>query len=285
MVHAIVVAFHPDPDRFSLAIGALSAQVDAVIVVDNGGDAVAPGHTVLRQASNVGVGAAQNIGIRAALDAGATHVLLLDQDSVPAEGMVARLLAALSGRVAAAGPVFVGEAGGAESRFVRFGLLGFERVRCGDAEAVVPADFLIASGTLIRADALRDVGLMDESFFIDHVDTDWCLRARARGWGLAGVCSARMSHRLGESTVHIAGIPYYQHGALRHYYTFRNSLLLYRRPHARHRWILADALRLVKLLAAMAVFSPPRLANLCAAARGLRDGLRGRTGELSDSAS
>jgi rhamnosyltransferase len=282
LVYAIVVAFHPDPDRFSSAISVLSAQVDSVIVVDNGGDAIASGHKVLRLDSNVGVGAAQNAGIRAALEAGATHVLLLDHDSIPAEGMVTRLLAALSGRVAAAGPVW--EADGAESRFIRFGRLGFERVRCGEADAVMDVDFLIASGTLIRADALLDIGQMDESLFIDHVDTDWCLRARAKGWRLAGVCGARMSHRLGERTFHLAGVPFHSHGPDRCYFTFRNSLLLYRRPHATARWIRADAMRLLKLAAATALFGRPRLASLAAAGRGFADGMREWSGPASERA-
>jgi len=53
---------------------------------------------------------------------------------------------------------------------------------------VLETDMLIASGCLIPADVLRDVGLMDDALFIDHVDTDWCMRARARGYRLLGVC-------------------------------------------------------------------------------------------------
>ncbi len=292
MIYAVVVAFHPEPARFAELLGAVAGQVDAVIVVDNGRDAVAPGCRVLQQPGNVGIAAAQNAGIRAALDAGATHVLLLDHDSVPAQDMVARLRgpldsgAAIGDRIAAAGPVFADESAGTESWFVRFGALGFRRERCRDGAATIEADLLISSGTLIVADALRDFGGMDESLFIDHVDTDWCLKARAKGWRLIGVCAARMSHRLGDRAVRVAGgRPFYVHGPLRQYYTFRNSALLYRRPHAPVRWMLGDAMRLAKLLAATALFAPPRLRNLAAALRGFADGWRGRSGKASDTAS
>ena len=292
MIHAVIVAYHPEPARFSGLLRALTGQVDGIVVVDNGNGVDAPGCVVLPQRENVGIATAQNTGIRAALGAGASHVLLLDHDSVPAPDMVARLREALDAavargeRAAAAGPVFVDESAGGESWFVRFGPFGFRRERCADNAFRIEADFLIASGTLIRADALRDVGPMDDALFIDHVDTDWCLRARAKGWRLYGVCAARMSHRLGERAVRAAGSrPFYVHGPLRQYYTFRNSALLYRRPHAPARWIFGDAMRLLKLLAASALFAPPRLANLGAALRGFADGWRGRAGKASDSGS
>lgn len=288
-VHAVVVAYHPEAARFALLLHSLAAQVDAITVVDNGNDVAAPGCKVLPQSTNVGIAAAQNAGIAAALDSGASHVLLLDHDSVPAPGMVRRLREALDtaadvgDRIAATGPVFVDESAGTDSWFVRFGPFGFRRERCVGGASRVEADFLISSGTLISADALRDIGMMDESLFIDHVDTDWCLRARAKGWRLQGVCDARLSHRLGERAVTIAGSrPFYVHGPLRQYYTFRNSVLLYRRPYAPARWIVGDAMRLVKLLAASALFAPPRLRNVGAALRGFADGWRGRAGKVSD---
>ncbi|MGH8629967.1 MAG: glycosyltransferase family 2 protein, partial [Burkholderiales bacterium] len=100
---------------------------------------------------------------------------------------------------------------------------------------------------------------------------------------LLGVCAARMSHRLGERAVRLRAIesrPFYVHGPARYYYTFRNSLLLYRLPHAPLRWKLADAGRLLMLLGAIAVFAPPRLQNIQAAFRGLADGIRGRAGPV-----
>ncbi len=35
-------------------------------------------------------------------------------------------------------------------------------------------DTLNSSGSLISCEALRKVGLFDEGFFIDHVETEWC---------------------------------------------------------------------------------------------------------------
>jgi rhamnosyltransferase len=298
-VCAVVVTFYPDAERFASVLAALASQVAVVVVVDNGGAArdvgalcagAAPTNCVfLPQQNNIGVAAGQNSGIRWAVAAQADYVLLLDHDSVPAPDMVERLRSALEAaarqgrRVAAAGPLFTDDQSSATSYFVRFGPLGFQRLRCGgqDRAQVINADFLISSGTLIPAAALQAIGLMKESLFIDHVDTEWCLRARDRAYELLGVCAARMSHRLGERSIALgpAGSrPYYVHGPLRHYYTFRNSLLLYRLPHAPLRWVLGDMMRLLLLFAALATVAAPRLRNILAALQGLADGIRGRSG-------
>lgn len=302
-VCAVVVTYHPSAERFASVLAALAPQIATIVVADNGGVArevgalcagAAPANCVfLPQQGNIGVAAGQNAGIRWAMAAQADYVLLLDHDSVPASDMVERLRAALESaarqgkHVAAAGPVFTDEQSQADSYFVRFGRFGFDRLRCDgqNGAAIIDVDFLISSGTLISATALQGVGLMAESLFIDHVDTEWCLRAKFRGYGLLGVCAARMSHRLGERSVTLgpAGTrPYYVHGPMRHYYTFRNSLLLYRLPHASLRWMFGDALRLLSLFTALAVLAAPRLTNVRAALQGMADGLRARSGPAID---
>ncbi|RME85185.1 MAG: glycosyltransferase family 2 protein, partial [Zetaproteobacteria bacterium] len=50
----------------------------------------------------------------------------------------------------------------------------WRKARCGD--------HLRGSCLMIRMRAWEDVGPMDERFFLYFEETDWCLRARARGW-------------------------------------------------------------------------------------------------------
>ena len=294
-IHAVIVAFHPQTDRFVAALGAVLPQVAAAVIVDNSGpgspvDALVREHapqrcTLLSMSGNTGVAVAQNAGIRHALSAGADAILLLDDDSVAGEGMVARLATELSdaaargAKVAAAGPRFEEEQSGVHSRFVRYGMLGPVRLPCTDEGRVLDVDMLISSGSLIPADTLREVGLMDEALFIDHVDTDWCMRARSRGFRLLGVCGARLSHRLGDRAPHsFAGRRIFFRSADRHYYMFRNSIALYRRPHAPAGWIVGDALKLLSLSVAIAAGCAPRGEHIAAMASGIAHGFRGRMG-------
>ena len=108
------------------------------------------------------------------------------------------------------------------------GFLDFKRLDCDQADAVVNVDFLLSSGSLLPLSALANIGLMDESLFIDHVDTEWCFRAKAHGFQLFGVCDAVMTHALGERRKEIwflrqRVVPF--HKPFRYYYMFRNSFL------------------------------------------------------------
>ena len=93
-VIAVVVTHRPDIRATARLLAALAPQVAHVVVVDNGSPAETV--TALREAlstttgelvslaENVGIAAAQNVGITRARAGGATHILLSDQDSLPA---------------------------------------------------------------------------------------------------------------------------------------------------------------------------------------------------------
>ena len=118
-VVAVVVTYRPEDDCREL-LNALGVQCNAVVVIDNGsGPAFVAGLAAACSASgaefvglsqNVGIAAAQNCGIERARELGATHVLLSDDDSLPPENMVARLLEgfAAGGAVAGTGVDSVG---------------------------------------------------------------------------------------------------------------------------------------------------------------------------------
>lgn len=62
-----------------------------------------------------------------------------------------------------------------------------------------PVDVEAISGAcmLVRRDALEDVGLLDEGYFMHCEDLDWCMRFRQKGWRILFVPDARMIHYKG----------------------------------------------------------------------------------------
>ncbi len=52
---------------------------------------------------------------------------------------------------------------------------------------------------LIRREAIGDVGLLDEDYFMYTEEVDWCYRASIVGWGLCYVPAARVIHYGGQS--------------------------------------------------------------------------------------
>lgn len=294
---AIVVTYHPDATCLTRLLTVLTCEVERTIVVDNtpGGITLpivdVSAVSVILNGHNAGVAAAQNVGIRAALDGGADHVLLLDQDSLPAAGMVAHLHQRL-GRILEHDPrvgavaASYGDAGAYEGGYVRFDTMGPRRIRCGTGEeglTGLKVDVTISSGLLVPVWALDDIGLMDESLFIDHVDTDWCLRARARGYSLFIDCGARLEHHLGVGGQRIwlgrwRRIP--KHVPERHYYQWRNALLLARRDYVPWSWTASVLVRQFGRAALATLVGPHRARTLYFTLRGLADGVAGVSGPI-----
>lgn len=293
-VAAIIVTYFPDLQRLQRLLESLVPQVTRIFVVDNTGDAslllsdtLGSGAILIPLKENLGIAAAQNIGARAAMDSASRFVLLLDQDSLPAADMVPRLVSAwrsltfAGNRVAAVGPRVLGRSGPAG--FIRFGGLRRNIVHAAPSEHWVRCDMLIASGTLISMDSLAQVGGMNEALFIDKVDTEWCLRASARGLLHFGVPHATMDHALGHQDAR-AWIFGWRTFAVsrpfRYYYIFRNFFLVRRMPHATSRWCRAEGVECLKSLVYFGLVSGQRWANAIMMARGIADGLRGISGPM-----
>lgn len=298
-VHAIVVTFNPERDVLLREFALMAPQVDKIWLVDNAshqslavwvsGLPWVAKLELVQMSANLGLGAAQNAGIQRARAAGASHVLILDQDSEPMPDMVNRLLAASDRlqsagvRVAAVAPVYADSATGLASGFVRLGWLDFKKQTALPGQEVVEADFVISSGSLVPVSVLDDIGLMDESLFIDHVDTEWCLRAQSKGYRLFGVPSARMVHSLGDRRTRLwflrwRNVPY--HSPFRYYYILRNSLLMQRRSYMPIKWRIAELIRCCRVICFYSLFGRQRLACLRMMMRGIVDGFRGVIGPM-----
>jgi len=289
VVCAVVVIYRPETAVLRELLAAVGPQVAATVVVDNGSDRSdtglaellqQPAVTMLRNDSNHGLAKALNQGIAWARQQHATHVLLLDQDSTPAPDMVARLLAALArleadGPVGAVGPTLIDPRTGRRAHFVRFGFPLNPLVHAAPDE-IVRCDFLTTSGSLIPMTVLDRFGGMEEPFFIDHIDVEWCARVRQGGFRIHGVGSATMLHRIGDRL--LMGTRLFVHSPERLYYIMRNRVLLYRLPHIPWAWIGQDLLRIPIKFALFSLFVPGRLRNIGGMLAGLRDGVLGRNG-------
>jgi len=160
--------------------------------------------TVIANPGNVGLAAAQNQGLEAALAGGADWILLLDDDSVPGDAMVATMLAAWRDladrrRVGLLTPRLTDAEGTLRPRLLTArGRFDLARTPLAPGSVVRDGVFAIASGSLVRAAMLRVVGRMDARFFIDYVDVEFSLRLRRAGFEIVGVGDAVLTHRLGE---------------------------------------------------------------------------------------
>lgn len=182
-VEAVVVAYRGAQalDRALTALGDLP-----VTVVDNSQSdsvrAVAESHSAAytRTAENVGFAAGVNSALRPILAGPPIDVLLLNPDAEISAAGVARLAASLhaSPRAAAIAPRIDGQR-------VAWPYPSPWRAwveALGLARLVGGPTFAIGAVLLLRWEALRQVGLFDERFFLYAEETDWQRRARALGW-------------------------------------------------------------------------------------------------------
>jgi glycosyltransferase involved in cell wall biosynthesis len=145
-----IVLYHPDVNTLGSVISSAAVQVSRLILIANDGlpqsCPLLENAVVVKQEKNLGLGAAYNLAAKWARERGATHLLLLDQDSMPASGTLAALREAFKqpGPVAATGPLWRDSRTGQDGFFVRPTRWGTCKYRPATSE-IVPVDFLISS--------------------------------------------------------------------------------------------------------------------------------------------
>ncbi|MBN2184099.1 MAG: glycosyltransferase [Candidatus Krumholzibacteriota bacterium] len=94
-------------------------------------------------------------------------------------------------------------------------------------------DWLIGACLMVRREAIRKVGKMDERFFLYFEDTDWCFRMNQHGWGVFYLPSSVMTHRYERSSARsVFKKPFLMHlVSLLRYYEKWNRLFFFFRRH------------------------------------------------------
>jgi N-acetylglucosaminyl-diphospho-decaprenol L-rhamnosyltransferase len=203
-VSAVILTMGNRREMLATVLDHLDGEpVGEVIVVDNGPDGAAasqvgdrPHVQVLRPGSNTGVGG-RNLGARAATG---DLVLMLDDDSYPLPGAVARLVRPFESNPrlgAAGGLVRDVDADGRVTQSDGPGTFDW-LVRAGRTGEVPPegmsADFFAEGGVLLRREAYLEVGGFFEPFFFTCSEMDLSTRLLAAGWDVRYFPEAEFDH-------------------------------------------------------------------------------------------
>lgn len=288
----VTVTFRPDLARLRAQLEALPRGALKILVDNGSGRAVVAELQRLASSSadtelvplptNRGLAAAVNVGTQHHTAIGRRFLLMLDQDSVPQEGSVSRLLEAylmLSDRgtlVGCVGPALQDPSAGSRHGFHRIKrgfVWGREQPR---STQLVECDGLNGSGTLVELELFGRLGGLDESFFIDHVDTDWSFRVRSAGYKMFGVPDAVFSHAMGERSVRFwlgAWQLWPVRSADRHFYLARNAVRLLRRAYVPWVWKVWAVPKLIATVAVFGIFGPDRVKQIHSIVSGVRAGL------------
>ena len=203
---------------------------------------------IINNLNNIGLSSALNVGILEAKKQGAKMVALFDQDTLLPDDFSQNMLKHINsyqGQIKPAlfSPVFFNHVTDDYGSIINFKPFRLIRSKPDKQKLIIHPQYVITSGSFIPMSVLDDVGLMREELFIDFVDIEWCLRARAKGYEIVSFPQIEIAHHLGDSSVSFMGTNYPIHSPLRMYYYFRNAMYLYRLKEIDWNWRLVDSAR------------------------------------------
>ncbi len=185
-----------------------------VVLVDNGsidGSPVkllenVPEIRLIRNPTNLGFAGGCNVGIRDALRRGTDYVLLLNNDTIVAPDCLSQLVrvAESDEKVGALSPKILffdhpdrlNYAGGEHRRWRLFPkVFGLRQLDDGSYDKIREVSFLTGCAFLIKAKAVRQIGVLEEVYFHFYEDIEWSLRVLKAGYKDMYVPSAVVWHK------------------------------------------------------------------------------------------
>lgn len=282
-IGALIVTFNPDLKRLSDNINAIHNQVDVLVIVDNDSSNKKQIEELIKESKieiieldhNMGIAAAQNIGMNFLQKEGATWGITLDQDSIVPLDMVSKYTHSKEFNDETTGILALQYLDPTWNEVQRRAKL---KSKLKNTEEIR----VIASGNMVRIDAWRKVGGFDEWMFIDQVDFDFDAKVLLSGYKIWQINDIVMFHEVGK-VIHnpilerLLLFPkksvFSDHSSFREYYIQRNTIVHAKRypEFRRHRFqVIVSMIQSRRIL----VYSAPRLKKLSAAWKGIIDGMK-----------
>ena len=229
-VYSIIVCFNPNVDQLIKLCSDLINQKSNVVLVDNSLDSSLKGIVnnnieLIELGDNLGIAKAQNIGIQFAIKQNADIFIFFDQDSEIENGFLESLISPLNlSEPLVTTPVFFDKRDGFRFPSYRLNKFGLLRIVIENNSNYF-VDVMISSGSATNRKTIELVGLMNEDYFIDFVDTEWSLRCKSKNVPIKVISNAKMIHAIGEKSIDLKLMRLFIHSPTRTYYKVRNSIL------------------------------------------------------------
>jgi hypothetical protein len=192
-----------------------------IIVVDNGSRDGSPAEVrgkfpsihLVENEGNLGFAKAVNQGLQ---KAPGRYIILLNPDTQVKKGAIGELISFMDAHPDAgiAGAKLLDSDGSKQNSIANFPSLATELSNKSllkwlfpkrfpgkerDYFEPVEVDSVIGACMMVRRDAIEQVGLLDEDYFLFLEETDWCFRMKKAGWRVYHVPEAEVCHFQGKS--------------------------------------------------------------------------------------
>ena len=290
---AVIVTYNPDVDRLNENLKAISCQIDKAVIVDNGSEdksfleklSFIYNAAVISNEKNKGIAYALNQGMKYAYENGYEWVITLDEDSVCPDNIISSAKKLLE-----------------EKSRKKNSLADASNTDCNlnDIAMIVPLIKETASGelcelgTAVNAESYQEVGKcitsaaitnvriwkklrgFDNKLFIDYVDYDYSIRCIINDYKIIRMNEVVLDHRIGKSEYRKflwTKIRVANHSPYRKYYIARN-IVIYIKRYAKHISVVAELLRLFKVLLLIVLYEDNKAEKLRAYFKGLSAGIK-----------
>jgi GT2 family glycosyltransferase len=236
---------------------------------------------LIKSGGNLGYAGGNNVGIRYVLERGdGAYVWILNNDTVVERNALDEMVETVKcdRSIGMAGskifyykkPNILQTAGGCRLRPWSGNAvpIGHDREDNGQWDKPGEVDYISGASLLVKTEVIERIGLMDERFFLYWEDVDWGLRARRKKYRLLYCPESRVWHKDGGTS---GGM-----NPVTDYYWTRNGLFFTRKFYPMLLPLIPFAYFIKYTLVRMLRRQP---LNLTPFARGLRDFLKGKTGE------
>jgi GT2 family glycosyltransferase len=190
------------------------ARVQVVVVDNASADATVaevrarfPEVALIENGANLGFAAGNNVGLRYALAHGFDYALLLNNDTEVAPDSLVRMVeqAERDPAIGVVGPTIyyydapelIWSAGGRIDWRRGTSLMDGTGVSdTGQYSAPRSVDFVTGCALLVKREALKRAGLLDERFFMYYEETEWSVRVRRAGFTICHTPQAKIWHKI-----------------------------------------------------------------------------------------
>jgi len=276
----VIVLFHPTDDDIH-HLEHVSQLYRGVIVDNSENRCFESEHVNLMDyiflGGNKGIAHAQNVGIERLLqDSESDYIVLMDQDSRWEDNYAQRIteeyvaLLQKGIRLSALGPTVYRRKTGEE-----YTSIIHKKVFLNDDFILRP--HIIASGCCIRKELFKEVGTFEDGLFIDFVDDEWCWRARTKGYVCGITPHLSLQHAIGQKELHFGKYVIIVSAPFRHYYLYRNYLLLVGRGYVPRQWKISYGIKFFARFFYFPLFVDKGTECWKYMCRGIKDGIRRKT--------
>jgi len=279
-VCASIVTYNID-EKIIEVVNSIINQVDNVVIVDNGSNSKTI--EILNELSrkekikivfndgNIGIAKALNRGIKYAEENGFEWILTLDHDSICEESMIYNMFKAIEDynpkhQIAILTP-----------KVFEINKKEFISQKYNAEYLYSEVDDCIQSGSLIKIDTFKKIGLFNEKLFIYHVDFDFCQRIFQQGLKIIQCNNALLYHEEGyKIPKNIFGISVYynNYSSIAIYYITRNTIYMSKK------YSITYIKRIIKEFVHIILFDKSRKEKIKYLIKGLKDGLFNKYGKL-----